>query len=151
MRSPKEIIRAILNTKMFAIIGLIMLLITFASLLCSLNNCGFINYNTVTYRIFSVFFILMIVINYIAIILKLIKMKNVCMTIGAFMLMFSVVFFLFAISHPQADLPLSYDTTWVIYRTYIAIMIASLVIGSVIELIKYIKHKRRNGQKEYAK
>ena len=144
MKSSKEIIKALLNTKIFAITGLIMLVISIVSIM-SPTIWDVVWYNKITLYIFYTFFVTMLIINYIAIILKLIKIKNISMLIGVSMFMVSVVYVLYAITHPEADLPFSwsYETTWVIYRTYVAVMIVALVTGVMIELIKFIKNKRR--------
>lgn len=58
--------------------------------------------------------------------------------IGTVMLIVAIIFFFYAILHPEGNFPWSYETTWIIYKTYLTVMTSCLLIAVVIKIIKAI-------------
>ena len=58
--------------------------------------------------------------------------------IGTVMLVIAIVFFFYAINHPEGNFPWSYETTWIIYKTYLSVMALNFLTAIIIKIIKAI-------------
>lgn len=139
-----------IKPKIFVLIGVALLFIAIIFSLCETKNVNFPSEDLRWMsRVQWVCIDLMRVSFFIAVVLKSLKViKNKFILIGIIMFSFYVIYFFYAINHPELDFPLSSKVIQAIYATYLGVTVTLLVTGGVIELIKYIKNKRRIVKKD---
>ena len=137
-----------LKPKLFLFIGIALLLIAAVFFLCHIYHPSFPSAKLLWMSYVQWICIdLMRVSFFTAIVLKSVKVvKNKFILAGIILFSFGVMFFFFAINHPELDFPWSNVITHAIYRTYIGLTIAAFAIGIITKIVKIMKN--RNLKKE---